>query len=82
MHVKFIARGTGSAKAAADYLLGERDAAGQPREGVEVRRGDPDTVAAIADTLEFEAQVHLRRHRVGAGGPSDRRADRSRPRQV
>ena len=54
MHVKFIARGTGSAKAAADYLLGERDAAGQPREGVEVRRGDPDVVAAVADSLEFE----------------------------
>ena len=46
MHVKFIARGTGSAKAAVDYLLGERDAAGQPRDGVEVRRGDPDHVAA------------------------------------
>ena len=27
MHVKFIVRGTGSAKVAADYLLGERDAA-------------------------------------------------------
>ena len=54
MHVKFIARGTGSARAAADYLLGERDAAGQPREGIEIRRGDPDVVAAVADTLEFE----------------------------
>ena len=42
MHVKFIARGTGSAKAAVDYLLGERDAAGKLRDGVEVRRGDPD----------------------------------------
>ena len=39
-----IAHGTGSAKAAA----------GQLREGVEVRRGDPDVVAAVADTLEFE----------------------------
>ena len=28
MHVKFIARGTGSVKAAVDYLLGERDSAG------------------------------------------------------
>ena len=35
MHVKFIARGTGSARAAADYLLGERDVAAQPRAGVE-----------------------------------------------
>ena len=75
MHVKFIARGTGSAKAAADYRLGERDAAGQVREGVEVRRGDPDVVAAVADSLELSAQVRLRRDRVGAGGPSDRRAE-------
>ena len=28
MHVKFIARGTGSARAAAEYLLGERDMPG------------------------------------------------------
>ena len=72
MHVKFIARGTGSAKAAADYLLGERDAAGQPREGVEVRRGDPDTVAAVADTLEFE---HRYTSGVIAWSPDDRPTD-------
>ena len=54
MHIKFIARGTGSARAAADYLLGERDAAGQPREGVPVLHGDPAVVAAIDDSLEFE----------------------------
>lgn len=36
MHVKFIARGTGSARAPADYLLTERDVAAQPRAGVEV----------------------------------------------
>ena len=39
MHVKFIARGRGSARAAAQYLLGERDAAGKLRDGVEVRPG-------------------------------------------
>ena len=49
MHIKFLARGTGSARAAANYLLGARDAAGQPREGVEVLRGDPHQVAAVAD---------------------------------
>ena len=54
MLVKFLARGTGSAAAAADYLLGERDAAGQPREGVEVLRGDPHQVTAMADALEFD----------------------------
>ena len=72
MHVKFIARGTGSARAAADYLLGERDPAGQPRESVEVRRGDPDTVAAIADTLEFE---HKYTSGVIAWAPQDRPTD-------
>ena len=54
MHVKFLPRGTGSARAAADYLLGERDATGQLCEGVEVLRGDPDQVAAVADRLAFE----------------------------
>ncbi len=69
MHVKFIARGTGSARAAADYLLGERDAAGQPSEGVAVLRGDPDVVAAIADSLEFE---HKYTSGVIAWSPDDR----------
>ncbi len=54
MHIKFLARGTGSARAAADYLLGARDATGQPREGVEVLRGDPHQVAVVADALAFE----------------------------
>ena len=40
--------------AAADYLVGERDAMGREREGVEVVRGNPDMVAAVADSLEFE----------------------------
>ena len=30
------------------------------RGGVEVRRGDPDTVAAVADSLEFEHKYTLR----------------------
>ena len=54
MHIKFLARGTGSARAAADYLLGARDATGQPRECVEVLRGDPHQVAVVADALAFE----------------------------
>ena len=54
MLTKFLTRGTGSARAAADYLLGARDAVGQPRAGVEVLRGDPHQVAAVADTLPFE----------------------------
>ena len=60
MHLKFLARGTGSAGAAAAYLLGERDSRGEPREGVEVLRGDPQQVAAAADALGFQ-------HRYTAG---------------
>ena len=72
MHVKFIARGTGSAKAAVDYLLGERDSAGQLREGVDVLRGDPEMVAAVADTLEFE---HKYTSGVIAWAPEDQPTD-------
>ncbi|WP_423924661.1 relaxase/mobilization nuclease domain-containing protein [Candidatus Palauibacter sp.] len=72
MHIKFLARGTGSARDAADYLLGERDATGQPREGVEVLRGDPHRVAAVADTLEFE---HRYTSGVIARAPDDQPTD-------
>ena len=54
MHIKFLACGTGSVRDAADYLLGERDSTGKPREGVEVLRGDPHQVASVADSLDFE----------------------------
>ena len=54
MLVKFIARGTGSAQAAADYLLRETDSQGQVRDDMAVLRGDPDDVAAVADSLEFD----------------------------
>ena len=54
MHIKFHAVGGGSASEAADYLVAERDGSGQLREGVEVLRGDPYDVAAVADSLEFE----------------------------
>ena len=72
MHVKFIARGAGSAKAAADYLLGERDAAGHLRDGVEIRRGDPHVVAAVADSLAFK---HKYTSGVIAWAPEDRPTD-------
>ena len=72
MHIKFLARGTGSARAAADYLLGARDATGQPREGVEVLRGDPHRVAAVADALAFE---HKYTSGVIAWAPADTATD-------
>ena len=72
MHIKFLAHGTGSARKAADYLLGERDAAGKPREGVEVLRGNPDMVASVADSLDFERKY---RSVVIAWAPEDRPTD-------
>ncbi|MDE3261043.1 MAG: relaxase/mobilization nuclease, partial [Acidobacteriota bacterium] len=53
MHIRFLGGGGGSARAAADYLVGERDSAGRVRPGVEVLRGNPDHVADVADSLEF-----------------------------
>ena len=55
MHIKFH-RGGGMPAAAARYLTAERDALGQRREGVEVLRGDPDQVAAVAASLGFKHQ--------------------------
>ena len=54
MHLKFLARGTGSAAAAAAYLLAEKDAANTDRAAVEVLRGDPLEVARVADGLPFK----------------------------
>ena len=68
MHIKCLRRGRGSARVAADYLVGER-AAGHQREGVEVLRGNPDMVAAVADSLEFERKYTSA---VIAGAPDDR----------
>ena len=72
MHIKFLARGTGSARAAAAYLLGERDSTGKPREGVEVLRGHPHRVASVADTLGFE---HRYTSGVIAWAPEDQPTD-------
>jgi len=54
MHLKFLDRGTGSAAVAAAYLLAVKDAAGKTRAAVEVLRGDPKLVAAVADGLSFK----------------------------
>ena len=72
MHIKFLAHGTGSAGKAAGYLLGERDAAGKTREGVVVLRGNPDMVAAVADSLDFE---HRYTSAVIAWAPDDHPTD-------
>ena len=75
MHLKFLARGTGSAAAAAAYLLAKRDAAGRERAAVEVLRGDPREVAAIADALPFK-------HRYTSGVVAWSRDDAPSPAQV
>ena len=72
MHFRCLRRGTGSAGRAAGYLVGERDAMGLVRDGVEVLRGDPDMVAAVADPLDFE---HKYRSLVIAWAPEDRPTD-------
>ena len=68
MHIKFLARGTGSARAAADYLLGARDATGQPREGVEVLRGDPHQAAVLVEQWRREYNT-VRPHSACGGFP-------------
>ena len=72
MLISFAAGGTGSARASADYLVGERDSAGRVRPGIEVLRGNPDHVAAVADSLGFE-----RKYTSGviAWAPEDRPTD-------
>ncbi len=72
MLVKFLAHGKGSAQAAADYLTRELDSQGDVREDVAVLRGDPDAVAAVADTLEFD---HKYTSGVIAWAPEDRPSD-------
>ena len=74
MLVKFLARGTGSAQAAVDYLTRELDHQGAVRDDVTVLRGDPDQVAAVADSLEFD---HKYTSGVIAWAPEDRPSDQA-----
>ncbi|MYA45529.1 MAG: relaxase/mobilization nuclease domain-containing protein [Acidobacteria bacterium] len=72
MLISCAGRGKGSAQAAADYLVGERDSAGLVRPGIEVLRGNPDHVAAVADSLGFE---HKYTSLVIAWAPEDQPTD-------
>ena len=85
MMIKFLARGTGSAAAAADYLTREqnlspeqeqdqdqdRDPEKNPEE-VKVLRGNPHQVADVADALQFE---HKYTSGVIAWAPEDNPSD-------
>jgi len=52
-HGKGLSHGRGSCKRAIDYLLGDHDHKGETRARVDVLRGDPYGVAALADSLNF-----------------------------
>lgn len=53
MHIKFLSYGTGEATRASAYVLSDRDHLGIIRAGVSVLRGNPEHVAAVADSLPF-----------------------------
>ena len=72
MLVKFLRHGTGSARRAAAYVLAETDHKGTPRAGVDVLRGDPEAVAAVADGLNF---THRYTSGVIAWAPEDAPTD-------
>ena len=54
MLVKCLAHGEGSASKAGKYVMSSHDHQGIERAGVDVLRGDPQTFAAISDSLSFK----------------------------
>ncbi len=54
MMIKFLAHGAGSARRAADYLLGTHDHNGEERAEVRPLLGDMHRVATVADSLPFK----------------------------
>ena len=85
MMIKFLARGTGSAAAAADYLTREQNLSPEQEqdqdqdrapeknpEEVKVLRGNPHQVADVADALQFE---HKYTSGVIAWAPEDKPSD-------
>ena len=68
MMFKFHKTGV-SGRASADYLEDEKDHKGRERAGVEVLRGDPKLVGAIADSLDFK---HRHTCAVIAWAPEDK----------
>ena len=60
MHIKFLPHSTGSGRDAVEYLLGELDHQGRPREVVQVMRGDPFLTGKLIDSI-------TRVHRYSSG---------------
>lgn len=54
MHIRFLPRGTGTARDAKRYLLQKRNHSGKKREDVQVLRGNPELVTKLADSLTFK----------------------------
>ena len=69
MHIKYTKHGGGSCAKAANYLTQEKDHDGERREAVEVLRGDPHQVAAVADSLDFDLKY---RSAVISWAPEDK----------
>jgi len=54
MHIKFINTGKGSALSAKEYLFREYDSKGEIRESIQILRGNPNQVTAVAESLDFK----------------------------
>jgi len=54
MLIKFLNRGSGSARQALIYLLQTNDHKGEVREEIKVLRGNPEFVTELADSLSFK----------------------------
>jgi len=72
MLIKFINTGKGSAGSAKEYLLREHDHKGEVRADIQVLRGNPDQVTAVAESLEFK---HTYRSAVIAWHKDDQPTD-------
>ncbi len=68
MHIKFLDTGTGSARAAMNYLLKEKDHKQKIRAVVKILRGNPELVTQLAETLTFK---HIYRSAVIAWHKDD-----------
>ena len=73
MHIKFLSHGTGSGRAAVEYLLRDTDHNGKLRAKVEVLRGNPLHAAQVCDSLDF---VHRYTSGVIAWAPEDSPTDK------
>jgi len=72
MHIKFSNTGGGQASGLAEYLLRETDSKNEIRAGITVLKGDPHSVAQVAESLEFK---NTHKHAIIAFAPDDKPTD-------